>query len=102
MKRLPAQTQRRRGAVAILVALLLIPLLAMVAFAVDIAWIALTKADLQNAADSAALAGAGQLMDSYVKYYLPGQTQKSTILSTAQTNAKNYASYNAAGGGSIP
>jgi Flp pilus assembly protein TadG len=93
---------RRRGAVVVLLAILMIPLLAMVAFAVDMAWMTLTKADLQNAADSAALAGAGQLMSGYVQYYLPGQTQQSSILSTTQTNAKsyakNFAGYNAAGG----
>jgi Flp pilus assembly protein TadG len=100
--RLSPQANRRRGAVAVLLALLLIPLLAMVAFAVDTAWIVLTEADLQNAADSAALAGSDQLMQGYVQYYLPGQTTQTTILNNtmanARTYAKNYASYNAAGG----
>jgi hypothetical protein len=61
-----------------------------------------TQTDLQNAADAAALAGAGQLMDGFVQYNLPGQTQQTSILSTAtttaKTSAKNYASYNGAGG----
>jgi Flp pilus assembly protein TadG len=102
MMHLPSRPERRRGAVAVLVALLLIPLLAMIAFAVDMAWIVLTKTDLQNASDSAALAGAGQLMNGYVQYYLPGQTQQSTILSntlaSARAAAKQYAGYNGAGG----
>jgi Flp pilus assembly protein TadG len=89
-------------------ALLLIPLLAMMAFAIDIGWIDVTQADLQNAADAAALAGAEQLMgdsnhlNGIVQYNLPGQTNQATILSTAESNAKtaakNFASYNAAGG----
>ncbi len=95
---------QRGGVVVILLAVLLIPMLAMVAFAVDIAWIALAEADLQHAADSAALAGAGQLMNGYVQYYLPGQSSanQTSILSTAQssakTYAKNFAGYNGAGG----
>jgi hypothetical protein len=48
------------------------------------------------------LAGAEQLMSGYVQYSSPGQTQQSTILSTSETSAKtyakNYASYNTAGG----
>ena len=92
----------RRGAVAPLVALLLVPFLGLVAFAVDIARIVQARSDLQNAADSAALAGAGQLMTGFVQYSLAGQTQQSSILSTAEssatTYAKNFASYNAAGG----
>jgi Flp pilus assembly protein TadG len=93
---------RRRGAVTVLVALLLVPFLAMVAFAVDVAWIVQSRSDLQNAADSAALAGAEQLMSGSVQYSLPGQTQQTTIMSAsetiAKTYAKNFAGYNTAGG----
>jgi len=83
-------------------ALLLAVLFGMMAFAVDIGWIALAKADLHNAADAAALAGAGQLMDGYVQYNLPGQTNKNQILNAAKkaasASAKTFAGYNAAGG----
>jgi Flp pilus assembly protein TadG len=83
----------RPGAIAPLVALLLIPLLMVVACAVDLGWVVMVQSELQNAADAAALAGAGQLMDGYVQYNLPGQTssQQTAILSTAKTNAKTYA-----------
>jgi Flp pilus assembly protein TadG len=97
-----AGNSRRRGAVTVLVAFLTVPFLGMVAFAVDIAWIVQSRSDLQNAADSAALAGAEQLMNGFVQYSLPGQTQKSTILTTSETSAKtyakNFAGYNTAGG----
>ena len=97
-----ANGSNRRGAVTVLVALLTIPFLGMVAFAVDIAWIVQSRSDLQNAADAAALAGAEQLMNGYVQYSLAGQTQQSTIVTTAETSAttyaKNFASYNTAGG----
>jgi hypothetical protein len=43
----------RRGAIVPLTACLLIPLLALVAFAVDIAWITHTHNELQSAADAA-------------------------------------------------
>jgi hypothetical protein len=94
----------RRGAVAPLVALLLVFLLGMVAFGVDIGWMVLTESELKNAADAAALAGVKSLMDGYVEYYLPNRTaaQQATSLSTAETNARNaaiqYASYHTAGG----
>jgi Flp pilus assembly protein TadG len=92
----------RRGVVTVLVAFLTVPFLGMVAFAVDIAWIVQSRSDLQNAADSAALAGAEQLMNGFVQYSLPGQTQQSTILTTSETSAKtfakNFAGYNTAGG----
>jgi Flp pilus assembly protein TadG len=88
--------------VTVLIALLLVPMMGLVAFAIDIAWIVQSRSDLQSAADAAALAGAEQLMSGYVQYSSPGQTQQSTILSTSETSAKtyakNYASYNTAGG----
>jgi Flp pilus assembly protein TadG len=95
---------RRRGAVVPLVALLVVFLLGMVAFGVDVGWIVLTKSELQNAADSAALAGVKSLMDGYVQYNLPNLTssQKSTILTNAENNAttaaQTYAAYHTAGG----
>jgi Flp pilus assembly protein TadG len=101
---------RRRGAIAPLTAVLLIPLLGMVAFAVDLAWITHTQNDLQSAADAAALAGAAQLPDNFDAYYMASQNgqsiysqsaTQSAILTTAQNNAKScakqYAGYNAAG-----
>src|SRR5262245_17193666 len=103
MRRPPLAKNARRGSIAPLTALLLVPLLGMVAFAVDMGWITHTQNQLQSAADAAALAGAGQLPDGFVKYYLPGQTTdaKAAILTsytgTARTYAQNYASYNAAG-----
>ena len=61
MRRQPER--RRRGAVAPLTAVLLIPILGMLAFAIDIGYITETNLELQNAADAAALAGAAKLLD---------------------------------------
>jgi hypothetical protein len=97
------KSTRRPAAITPLAAIFLIFLLAMVAFAVDLGWVAVVKSDLQNVADSAALAGADPMLDGHVLYSLPGQTQeqKDAIVATATTDAraraKEYAKYNSAG-----
>jgi hypothetical protein len=104
-------------------ALLSIPLIAMMAFSVDIGWVLMARAELQNVADAAALAGATAhrysppawtgggtspggpcgLMDGFVLYYTksPKLTQ-TQVIANAQANSKLYAQYyankNAAGG----
>ena len=94
--------QRSGKVVIALLALFAIPLMGMVAFAVDMGWMVATQSNLQNAADSAALAGAGQLMDGWVQYHLPGQTQKADILKAAQDRARTYAKqFAAANGGGL-
>jgi hypothetical protein len=105
------QRQGRRGAIAPMTAVLSIPVIGMMAFAIDIGYIALVQAELQNAADAAALAGAEKLQALYVQYYLPQQSQQSEIYTTATTNtgvpaspmytAEQYANYNQAGGVNI-
>ncbi len=54
-------TRRQRGAVLILVALLLPVLLGLCALAVDVALVFLVRNELQNVADAAALSGAAKL-----------------------------------------
>jgi len=76
----------------------------MVAFAVDTSWIVMTQSELQNSSDSAALAGAQQLVKSYPLYALPGQSTSNKIsladsaAANARTVAKTYGSANGAGG----
>lgn len=52
---------KRRGAVVILVAILLIAFMGMVSFAIDIGYVATVQTQLQRAADAAALAAAGEM-----------------------------------------
>ena len=52
----------RRGTVIVLVALMMIPLLAMVAFAVDYGYLLRVRTDLQRTADAAALAAVQDLV----------------------------------------
>jgi Flp pilus assembly protein TadG len=97
--------RRRRGAIIPMAALLSVLIFGMVAFAVDIGWIAVAQSELQNAADAAAFAGANPLMNGYVQYNLATtNAAKNTILTgtlaSAQAKAIEYASYNAAGGAS--
>jgi Flp pilus assembly protein TadG len=51
----------RRGGVLVLTAFLMIALMSMIAFAVDLGYLEVTKVELQRAADSAAIAGAWEL-----------------------------------------
>ncbi len=92
---------KRRGATAVLLLLLLVPLLAFTAFCIDIGWISLTKSELQNAADASAKAGARQLLDHYTDYLAPVNADRTGAVLDAQTSAKTYsalyASYNSAG-----
>src|SRR5438067_1771676 len=100
----PACRSPRRGVIAPLAAILTIFILGMVAFAVDISWIVEAEAELQNAADAAALAGVSQLMTNFVACTIPGQSQatKDALLDSAKTQArataKQYAAANNAGG----
>ena len=106
----PTPQRRRRGAIAPLTAILLIPLLGMIAFAIDIGWITHSQNELQSAADAAALAGAAQLPGNWASYYMipqNGQTplqqaaDQKALLSAAEGSAssyaKKYAGYNRAG-----
>jgi hypothetical protein len=66
---------KRRGNVLVLSALLMIFMMAMVAFATDVGYICLMRGELQRAVDAAALAGAAEL-----QYGVP----------EAQAKAKEY------------
>ena len=56
------QQSERRGAIAVFTAILLVPLLGMVAFAVDYGYLLKKRADLQRAADAAVLAAVRDLV----------------------------------------
>ncbi|MCX7427705.1 MAG: pilus assembly protein TadG-related protein [Planctomycetia bacterium] len=60
--RSPSPPPSRRGTIAVLAAFLILPLLAMVAFAVDYGYLLKIRTDLQRAADAAALAAVQELV----------------------------------------
>ncbi len=111
MKHSITYSRTRRAAVVPLAALLMTLLVGMLAFSIDIGYICAVKAELQNAADAAALAGAQQMQTYFVNYYSPGQTNQQSIYNDLTTNANNpngpiataqsYAAYNKAGGVNI-
>src|SRR5687768_12474281 len=53
---------RRRGAVVVMAAVMMVMLLAMVAFAIDTGYMLSVRTELQRAADAGAMAGAGALV----------------------------------------
>ncbi len=67
-RRNPIRRQKRRGAILILAALLALPLMGMVAFAVDYGYLLKVRCDLQRSADCTALAAAQELTPDSVGY----------------------------------
>src|SRR5207245_2417987 len=97
MLRLRVPRTGRRGAVLPLTAILVVFLVALVAFAVDMGWIMVVHVQMQSAADAASLAGAQQLLDPS---YLKGTTATNTgsasdnAMKAANTAAKTFAGKN--------
>ena len=81
LKRRMTRRSQRRGAVLVLVALMAVFVAAMVAFSVDVGYLANTRTQLRASADSAALAAAGAL-------------SQSSSVSDAETVALTYAQSN--------
>ena len=91
------EDKSRRGAVIVLTAFLMIAMLAMVAFALDIGYILVAKTELQQAADSAAMAAVWELIDEQAPTGSPDPT--STIYDARQI-ALQYAGLNTVTGDS--
>lgn len=86
--------RNRRGAMVVLIAAAMVMVFAFAAFSIDLGYITVTKAQLQNAADASAM---GSAMDM-VYGFGPGATMSaSAMLSTAGQDAVNVAAANRAG-----
>jgi Flp pilus assembly protein TadG len=104
---------RRHAAIVPLAALLLTVFVGMLAFSIDLGYIVMVRAELQNAADAAALAGAEQLQQPFVQFYSPGvqpsaqfsifnaATTDSTTTTSPISTARRFAAANRAGGVSV-
>jgi hypothetical protein len=68
LRRYPMRRQERRGAILILVAMLALPLLGMIAFAVDYGYLLKVRCDLQRSADCTALAAVQDLTPDTLGY----------------------------------
>jgi Flp pilus assembly protein TadG len=91
-----SQKESRRGAVAVVAAVLIIPLLAMLALSIDVGYMCNDKAELQNAADACALAGALQVMTPQLSG-MTSSTRGYRIAAAANAAARQVASQNSAG-----
>ena len=83
---------RRRGAIAVWAAFALVALVALVALAVDTGYLLLARNQLQNSADSAALAAANELLDQKLRGKLP--LIESPRESAIRESATEFCNYN--------
>lgn len=97
----PARVKNNHGTVVVLVAALLVALLAFTALAVDVGRYMVTRNELQNIADSAALAAGGVLGNIY-QHLSPADQQAyicdSDDAASIKTTAINVGALNSAGG----
>jgi Flp pilus assembly protein TadG len=82
---------RRRGAVAVLVAVSMVTLLAFAALTVDLGLMYGTRSDLQRTADAAAMAGAIRLMD---QDRLKGGTDLTDVIDASRLSVSTFAALN--------
>ena len=86
-------SNQRRGTIAILACFLMVALLGMLAFAVDLGYMANSQTELQRTADAAALAACEQLR--YTSTGTPGtNVSQSSNVTAANTVASHYAAAN--------
>jgi hypothetical protein len=82
---------------------MLVPLIAVLAFAIDLGYIWRTDGELQNAADAAAVAGASQLLFYVVPASNPSisasqqQALQAAALAAVRARARTFAGYHTAG-----
>ncbi len=83
--------KRRKGAIAAMTGLLLIAILGLVACALDIGWIEMTRTQLQAVADASSLAGGTELMPGLGFF---ATKTPSEVVDDATPVAVEYAGYN--------
>jgi Flp pilus assembly protein TadG len=93
-----ASRRQRHGAIVVLMACFLVVLVAMLAFALDIGYICRVQAELQNAADAAALGGAHEALLAAVRNDADTYTIANGTISAARQTAQQLSSMNQAGG----
>src|SRR3954452_10486317 len=92
MTRRYATRGERLGFVAVLTALLLVMMLALLAFAIDVGYLQVARTQLQQAADAAALAATAELIDD--EALATGSTDLSDEIVIARTRAVAYGAAN--------
>ena len=87
----PTSRRPRNGVVLVLTAVMLAVMVGFVAFAIDLGVLCLARAEAQNAADAAALAGAMELLDQDL---LTGTSDLSDDIEAARLQAVDFAARN--------
>ena len=82
---------KRKGNIVVLTMLLMVGLMAMVAFAVDVGYLCVTRQQLQRSADAAALAACWELVDQAAP---TGQSDAAAMQSAVQATASEFAGLN--------
>jgi hypothetical protein len=85
--------RERRGNIVVLAAVSIVLVFAFAAFAIDVGYMTMTRSQLQNAADAAALAGGMKLIDGLG----PKPVSSTTVETSARQAAVDLASRNGAG-----
>ncbi|MCA9119562.1 MAG: hypothetical protein H6822_11370 [Planctomycetaceae bacterium] len=83
--------RKRRGTILVLSAVLMVMVMAMLAFAVDLGYLQVARGEMQRSADSAALAAAWDLVDSGA---LTGDSNVYVMKESARDRASQYAALN--------
>jgi Flp pilus assembly protein TadG len=81
--------RKRRGVALVLAVFLMTVLIGMLAFSIDIGYLAASKSEMRRTADAAALAACWQLIDSEVAGQTSGQTYHAMVTSATQAAAQN-------------
>jgi Flp pilus assembly protein TadG len=84
----------RRGAVLVSAAMLMVVVMGFMALAMDVGYIMLTRSQLQNAADSAAMAAAWEILDDRLLH----SANAASLRSAAVAVAERYIAQHQAGG----
>ena len=85
------QKRRRKGGIVVFSAFLMVALFGMLAFALDLGYVYVARAQIQRSADSAAMAAAWELIDESVRL---GIENPSVAENNARAAAAEFASYN--------
>lgn len=89
--RRPSATSRRRGNIIVLSCALMLIMVAFIAFAVDVGYLYVMRAQLQRTADASAMAAAWELIDAAGPL---GATSSEQLASSARSKAELYAALN--------
>jgi hypothetical protein len=81
------RSRQRKGVIALLSATLMVAMLAMLAFSIDLGYIATVRTEIQRAVDAGALAGASHIVDDPV---------------VSDQTAREFVRHNIVGGSPIP